>query len=130
MLLPEVLSRPDLGKLASPSVRVQKAKQKGWWAPALKGPGRTSFAYAMQIAHPGDDPCHRAPTIPGLLVRPQKPLRVGIAVRAARAAKPGETAHFSIVQRMGNVTVGGSTFELRIPPVVVPAQREPSLKRK
>jgi hypothetical protein len=130
VLLPEVLTRPELRKLDSPGVRVQNGKQKGWWTSALKGAGRASFVYAAQIGHPGDDPCHRAPTIPGLLVRPEKPLRIGIAVRAARGAKPGDTAHFSIVQRMGNVIVGGSSFELRMPPAIVTAQRGTSYKRR
>jgi len=129
VLLPVLSARPEPLKLDSPGVRVVTAKQKGWWTPALKRAGRSGFAYVAQIAHPDDDPCHRRPTIPGLLVRPEKPLRIGIAVRAAQGAKPGDIERFSIIQRMGEVILGGNTFELRIPPAVVQAERETYKRR-
>jgi hypothetical protein len=123
VLLPQVTARPELRKLDAPGVRVLPAKRKGWWTPALEGAGRRSLVYAAQVAHPDDDPCRRTPAIPGLLVPPGKPLRVGIVVRAGRRARPGDTAQFSIVQRTGDLIVGGSTYELRIPPLVVAARR-------
>jgi hypothetical protein len=123
LLLPKVFTRPDLRKLDSPGVRIQPAG-RGWWAKMSTKPSKSGLLHAAQITHPYEDPCHRAPTIPGVLVRPRKPLCIGIAVRLARGAKPGETARFSIIQRTRDVIVGGSTFEIRIPAAVVQAQRE------
>jgi hypothetical protein len=123
LLLPEVAARSDVRKLRAPGIRVQPAKQRGWWTPALKDAGRHAFALAVLVDHPDDDPCGRAPTIAGVLLHPDRPLKVGIVIRQSRHAKPGDKAVFSLLQRAGGVLVGGSTFELRVPPTVVAGER-------
>jgi hypothetical protein len=129
VVLPETVARPELGRLDAPGVRVLRTKQKGWWTAALAGPERRKLAYVALVAAPEGDPCRRTPTIPGLLVQPGEPLRVGIAVRAARRSRPGDTARFTVVQRTGGLIVGGSTYELRIPPRAVMGRRGGSARR-
>lgn len=120
VLLPETPTRHDLRKLDLLGIQVLRAQQKAWWMPALKEIGRNRLVHAIQITAPKPDhPCKRHAAIPGLLVNPGKPLRVAIAVRAEHDAKPGDTAQFSVLQRMGDVIVGGSTYELRVRPIVV-----------
>lgn len=114
--LPKVMARPDLAGLAAPGIRMQATRRKGWWTAALKGGGTSGLIHAAEIAHPTDDPCRRLARIPDLLVHPAKPLRIGIVVQAAAGARPGETGRFSIVQLADGAVIGGSTFELRIPP--------------
>jgi hypothetical protein len=123
LLLPNVVARPDVRKLHGPGIRVLSMTQSGWWTPAAKDLGRHAFASAVLVGHLDDDPCGRWPTIPGVLLQPDHPVKVGIVVRQSRHAKPGDKAVFSVAQRFGDQIVGGSTFELRVPPVIVAGQR-------
>jgi hypothetical protein len=130
LLLPHVVTRPSLRQLETPGIRFQSARQRGWWTPALKHAGRRALVTAALISHPDDDPCRRTPTIPGVLIHREGPLQVGIVVRQSRNARPGDKARFSIVQRAGDLVVGGSTFELRVPPAVVTGRPDGSRKRR
>ena len=130
LLLPEVVTRHDLKKVCASGVRVQSVRERDWWATALKSAGKHAFRSAVTIGHPDDDACDRHPVIPGVLLQPGKPLRVGVAVRQSLRAKPGDKSMFSLLQRVGDGIVGGSTFELRIPPVVVTGERTEKTYRR
>jgi hypothetical protein len=131
LLLPDVMTRHDLKKVVGKGVRVQSVRERGWWGAALKTVGKHAFRSAVTIGHPDDDDCDRHRVVPGMLLHPGKPLRVGVVIRQSRSAKPGNKSMFSLLQRVGDRIMGGSTFELRIPPVVVTGERsERTYKRR
>ena len=130
LLLPDVVTRHDLKKVVGKRVRVQSVRERDWWSAALKDAGKNAFRSAVTFGHPDRDDCDQHLVIPGVLLQPGKPLKVGVVVRQSRGAKPGDKSVFSLLQRVGDTIVGGSTFELRIPPAVVVGERGASGYRR
>jgi hypothetical protein len=118
LVLPKVVTRPDLSRLEEAGIRVQRAG-KGWWTSALATSKARGLTYSAEVSDISGDPCHRSARLPDLLLNPEQPLRVGVVVQPPAGAKPGETSQFSVFQVADGRIVGGSTFEVRIPPLVV-----------
>jgi hypothetical protein len=124
IVLPKTTSRPPLGEVELPGVRVGSAKQRGWWAGALRRTSKRDAVYSAEISHPASGHESQTGTIPNVLIPPDKPLRVGVIVHVPKGTPAGASLRFSVVQRARNAIVGGSTYEVRVAPQVAQATRE------
>jgi hypothetical protein len=129
VVLPKTTSRPPLGEVELPGVRIGSAKQRGWWAGALRRSGKRDAAYSAEITHPASGREGKTGTIPSVLIPPDRPLRFGVIVQVPKGTPAGASLRFSVVQRARDAIVGGSTYEVRVAPQVAQETREGQVAR-
>jgi hypothetical protein len=82
------------------------------------------LVYAAEFYDPGSGPHEVEQRIATLIEGGDPSVKVAIAVRDGRAkARSSEVLRFSVVQKMGEEVVGGSSFEVRSRLVVAKGKR-------
>jgi len=119
LLLPKVFlqsPRPAEGN----NVRLLEVGKQAWWHKA-KTLSKGKWHYEVQIHGSCVDPCsgRRLAVVPRLLIPAGERIRTALVVTPPPKAPPGSVYRFALLQKQGSITIGGSTYEMRIPPARV-----------
>jgi photosystem II stability/assembly factor-like uncharacterized protein len=125
LLLPK--GQPDLPAIlghAKDLILSEITDKEPWWD-LLKDLLKEEWQYICHIIkdddNKDDDDCKtHVVRIPRVLIPANEALRVTLFIWPPITAKPGSTYQFTIMQGLGDTLIGGSTYEVRIPPAEIP----------
>jgi hypothetical protein len=119
LLLP-ALPKHVSAALAEGRVPIATIGAKTWWhqTRVAKRAWKHELELSKAIAH--DHRCGRpVATVSGLFIPAQKHVVAAVVIATPNSTPPGAVYRCSIAQRSAETIVGGSTFEVRIPPAEV-----------
>jgi photosystem II stability/assembly factor-like uncharacterized protein len=108
-----------------PGHRVQRGSRRDneeWYREMRELTGRLWSYHLLTNGGIPDSEEARLPELHGVLIEPGETVQAEVVVIPPKDPRPGSAYRFSVVQKMGARLIGGSTFELRIPPARVWAE--------
>ncbi len=114
---------PITQKLAN-GIRISTVTGQEWRWSKVRSISRRGWHYDGRVEG-SLDPCtgRRLADIPGIVIAAAEKLRAALIVLPPAKAKPGSIHRFTVIQRQGTVIMGGSTYEIRIPPAEVSVRK-------
>lgn len=134
LLLPKVEMRNIQNKniAIAKGINLSKNTRKQWWSGKVKGITRNDWEYSFTVE--GDPTIHSKDEdieiIPDIMIGPLDKIQATLIVSPPPKGEPGSAYRFVVMQRCKETIIGGSTFELRIPPTEVKGNIIAVRKRK
>ncbi len=127
LVLPDVDLDAAAAVLGTQKLEVGEVGESAWWRDYLHrdddGNEPARWKYQIELDTVPVDPCtgRRTVTVPRLMIKTGDRVTVGLIVVMPEQTSPGSSYHVTLSQWKRSTLLGGSTFELRLPPREVPA---------
>jgi hypothetical protein len=134
LLLPKIEMRNIRYKniATTKGIKLSNITRKQWWSGKAKGITRDDWEYSFTIEgqatiHPKDKDIE---IIPDIMIGPLAKIQATLIISPPPKGEPGSVYRFVVIQRCKETIMGGSTYELRIPPAEVKGNAIVVRKRK
>ena len=121
LLLPKVATRTPLARNPEKGIEITPVNNREWWWRDVKKLAKRGWHHHCRVEAGIDDlTCNPSVAhVPGVLIPAGEKVRTFIIISPPPQAKPGSSFRFAVQQRQNGIIIGGSTYEIRIPPVEV-----------